>query len=137
MLKKKKKNQSSDIRLRIIQHLKKADKPLIAHHIARGTGIGAQLVDYHLKKLVEQGVVLVQREYEHNYYFLQPSFYLEEAETALMKVLTPWIEAFAEATETEEDQDKEQIVYDNLHYYFQIFLKTSRKSRQTHDQKPE
>jgi len=122
------KKKLSDIRLRIIQHLKEADKPLIAHHIAKGTNIRPQLVDYHLKKLVEQGIILVQQEYGHNYYFLQPSFYMEEAETALMKLLTPWIQAFAEQTEIGEGLEKEQVVYDNLHYYFQIFLKESQKN---------
>jgi len=119
--------KKSDVALQIILHLKGADRPLIANHIAKGTKIRPQLIDYHLKKLLNKGVVLVQREYGHYYYFLQPSFYLEEAETALMKILIPWVEVFAKRTEVTKGQKKDQVVYNNLNYYFQIFLKNIQK----------
>lgn len=126
---KRKKKLKADIPLKIILVLKKVDRPLIAHHIAKSAKIRPQLVDYHLKKLVKQGVVLVQEEFGHFYYYLQPSFYLEEAETALMATLMPWIEEFVKQTEFTEDMEDthEQIVYNNLRQYFQIFLKEAQK----------
>jgi len=122
------KKTKSDIALQIIRHLKKADRPLIAHHIAKGIKGRPQLVDYHLKKLVEKGVVLITREYDHFYYFLQPSFYMEEAETALMQITLPWVEEFAKLTEkTEEMENKEPAVLNSLYYYFVLFLEDIAK----------
>jgi len=97
------------------------------NHIAKGINVRPQSVEYHLSKLTEEGVVLVQSQYGHNYYFLQPIFYMEDAETVLMKLLMPWIKKFAEETETEE-QDKTQVVINNLSYYFQLFFNSIRKN---------
>jgi len=118
----KKKN---DIPLQIILHLKKADRPLIANHIATAINARSSLVDYHLKKLICQGIVLTTADEYGRYYLLQPSFYLEAAELALMKVLIPWVQEFAKQTEVTEEMDgpKEQVVYANLRRYFEIFLK--------------
>jgi len=121
--------KKSDIDLQIIMHLKKADRPLIANHIATAIDARSSLVDYHLKKLIHEGVVLTTTDDYGHYYLLQPSFYLEEAETALMKVLTPWVQEFARQTEITEQMKgtREQIVYTNLRRYFEIFLKAIPK----------
>ena len=118
----KKKN---DIAFQIILHLKKADRPLIANHITTAINARSSLVNYHLKKLIQQGIVLTTTDEYGHYYLLQPSFYLEAAELALMTVLTPWVQEFAKQTEVTEEMDgpKEQVVYANLKRYFEIFLK--------------
>jgi len=116
--------KKTDIALQIILHLKKADRPLIANHIATAINARSSLVDYHLKKLICQGIVLTTTDDYGHYYLLQPSFYLEEAELALMNVLTPWIQEFAKQTEVTEEmsEPKEQVVYANLKRYFEIFF---------------
>lgn len=122
--------KKSDIDLQIIVHLQKADRPLIANHIATAIGARSSLVDYHLKKLIREGIVLTTTDQYGRYYLLQPSFYLEEAETALMKVLTPWVEEFSRQTEITDEMKgtNEQIVYANLKAFFQIFLKRITKT---------
>lgn len=125
-----KKKKASDIRLDIVRHLRKADKPLIAHHIAIAIKLRPQLLDYHLKILIKQGIILVTREYGHYYYFLQPYFYLEEAETALMQIMLPWVEEFSKQTEISEQNEltsltKSRIVLNNLKYYLDLFLENN------------
>lgn len=122
--------KKSDIDLQIIMHLKKADRPLIANHIATAIGARSSLVDYHLKKLIRKGIVLTTSDGYGHYYFLQPSFYLDEAETALIRFLTPWVEEFARQTEITEEMKgtKEQIVYANLEAFLQMFLKRITKT---------
>jgi len=118
---------TNEVALKIIKVLQEADRPLILNHVAREVGESPQLVDYHLRSLVEKQVVLQTEDVSSKYYFLQPSFYLVEAETSLMKVLTPWIQEFAKQTEVETDSDKKQAVLDNLYYYFSLFLKKVSK----------
>lgn len=120
---------TNEVPLKIIAALQKADKPLIAYQISRKVKESPQLVDYHLKSLVQKQVVLQTEDGDSKYYFLQPSFYLVEAEISLMKVLTPWIEEFAKQTEVDNppNADKKQVVLDNLYYYFLLFFQKSSK----------
>lgn len=116
--------------LQIIGFLKEKDIPLIAHHIAKGIKKNSSLVDYHIKKLVAEGVLLIQHVEGSKYYYLQPSFYMEDAETAFMELLTPWVKEFALQTVITEDVkvDKSEAVINNLHYYFQQFLEAFLKT---------
>lgn len=108
--------------IKIILELQKADKPLIANHIAKGINETPQLVDYHLKNLLEKGVILTVEEYDTTFYMLQPSFYMEKAETSLMTILIEWLKIFMEQLEIDPELDKTKVILNNLKYYFTIFF---------------
>lgn len=120
---------TNEVAVKIIAALQKADRPLIAYQISRKIKESPQLVDYHLKNLLQKQVVLQTEDSESKHYFLQPSFYLEDAEISLMKVLTPWIQEFAKQTEVDNppNADKKQVVLDNLYFYFRLFLQKCSK----------
>lgn len=125
----KREKVKGNIPFKIVVFLEKKDKPMMAAHIAKGLRISPQLVDYHIKKMVEKGILIVEQECDTKFYRLQAPFYMEIAETGLMSVLTPWVKEFAKEIEITEDMDgtKQQIVFENLNYYVKLFLSESLK----------
>lgn len=123
------KKNNNDIPLKILLLLKKKDRPLIANHIAKGINERPQIVDYHLKILTEKGIVLITEEFGSKQYLLQPNFYLEDAETALMQLLLPWVQEFSKQTDIHPYMkgSREDIVLNNLEAYWLIFLQNIKK----------
>lgn len=111
----------------IITVLKREDQPLIANHISRATKIQASLLDYHLKKMVAAGLLLTEERFGHTYYFLQPYFYMEEAETALMELILPWVKEIARQTITRQIGIDVPVITTNLKYFFLILLNNASK----------
>lgn len=108
-----------------MQLLKKKDKPLIAQHVAKGIKKSSSLTHYHLQKLVKNGVVVIDIDFERTYYLLQPVFYMEDAENVLMGNLTPWVKEFMKQIEIDEANvkiSKEDVLIACLKFYFQLFL---------------
>jgi DNA-binding transcriptional ArsR family regulator len=111
----------------IITILKKEDRPLIANHISQATKIQASLLDYHLKKMVAAGLLLTEERFGHTYYFLQPYFYMEEAETALMELILPWVKEIAKQTITRQIGIDVPVISNNLKYFFLVLLDSASK----------
>lgn len=82
----------NDIKLKIIKCLIKEDSPLILNHIAKKTKHSAQLVEYHIKRMLDQGVIICGCSEGKKYYYLSAPFYDEYKIDALYKYLTPYIE---------------------------------------------
>jgi predicted transcriptional regulator len=115
----------NSIPFKIVQLLKEKDKPLIAQHIAKGIKKSASLTHYHLQKLVKNGIVVIDVDFERTYYLLQPVFYMENAEDVLMGNLTPWVKEFMKQIEIDEanvEISKEDVLIGCLKFYFQLFL---------------
>lgn len=119
--------QKNDPWQSIIAILKKEDQPLIANHISRATNIPASLLDYHLKKMVAAGLLLTEERFGHIYYFLQPYFYMEEAETALMELILPWVKEIAKQTVTRQIGADVPVTKTNLKYFFLMLLDNASK----------
>ena len=113
------------IELSIIAYLKRKDIPLLAHHISKGINKSPQSVDYNIKKLVKEGVILIEHVEGSKYYYLQPTFYMRDAETTLMQLITPWVKEFSIQTKITEDTgvSRDEAVIKSLFYYFQQFFK--------------
>ena len=117
-------NDEIDTTLKIVLFMRKKDRPLIANHVAKGIGESRSLVDYHLKRLIEQGIVLVQDDMDTRFYILQPFFYMEAAETSLMTLLMPWVREVAKQIiiNPELKTQKEEVVLQNLILYVKTIL---------------
>ena len=102
-------------KLKIIKCLIKEDNPLILNHIAKKTKLDIQLVEYHIKKLIEEGIVISEIEEEKKYYFLCSPFYDRNNMTALYSLLTPYVKAtvkdLSEDTATTEKQVLNTFMY--------------------------
>ena len=102
-------------KLKIIKSLIKEDSPLILNHIAKKTDLDIQLVEYHIKKLIEEGVVIIETEEEKKYYFLCSPFYDTNNMNALYSLLTPYVEAtvkdLSEGGATTEEQVLNTFMY--------------------------
>ena len=102
-------------KLKIIKILIKADKPLILNHIAKKTNLDIQLVEYHIKKLIGDGIVIIETEEEKKYYYLCSPFYDTNNMNALYSLLTPYVEAtvknLSEDTATTEEQVLNTFMY--------------------------
>lgn len=95
-----------DIVLKIVEAMQQSGKPLILNHIAKRTKIPVQLVDYHLEKLIENGIVYSIKQDGNNYYMLQPVFYDENWLNALYAQLTPFVESMNDGESILFDQAK-------------------------------
>lgn len=117
-------NDDIDTALKIVLFMRKKDRPLIANHVAKGIGENRSLVDYHLKRLIEQGIILYQDDMDSRFYILQPFFYMEAAETSLITLLTPWVKEVAKqiTINPELKTQKEEIVLQNLILYVKTIL---------------
>lgn len=128
-----KQNNDATINTRIINLLIEADKPLIAHHIAKGIKETPQLVDYHLKKLVDQGIVLVDESYGTKFFVLQPPFYMESAESVLLQSLIPWATEFSkQCIIVEDESQRAKITINSIHeYLIRLLLDLKRELDKT------
>lgn len=88
--------KNQDVVLKIVEVMQQSGKPLILNHIARRTRIPVQLVDYHLEKLIESGIIYSLKENGSTFYTLQPVFYDGNWLNALYAQLTPFVEDMAD-----------------------------------------
>ena len=102
-------------KLKIIKCLIKEDSPLILNHIAKKCKLDIQLVEYHIKKLIEEGIIISEIEEGKKYYFLCSPFYDKNNMNALYSLLTPYVEAtvknLSEDTGTTEEQVLNTFMY--------------------------
>lgn len=79
--------------LKIIRVMQRANNPLILNHIAKRANMAHQLVDYHLEKMIKNGLASVYSgEGGKTYYMLQPIFYDKNWTLALSNQLIPFIQ---------------------------------------------
>ena len=102
-------------KLKIIKCLIKEGNPLILNHIAKKTKLDIQLVEYHIKKLIEEGIAITVTEEGKKYYFLCSPFYDKNNMNALYSLLTPYVKAtvkdLSEDTATTEEQVLNTFMY--------------------------
>lgn len=110
------------LKLEIIKILMTAEHPLILNHIAKRSGRSVQLIDYHIKKLIEERVVHTFTEEDKIYYCLSSPFYDKNAITALYSLLTPYIsETASEIKENNPEFDTIEV-YNVFMYLLQLFI---------------
>jgi hypothetical protein len=119
----------SDIKLEIIKCLIDERAEMILNHIAKKTKRSAQLIEYHIKQLIEKKIVVcAQRGAGNNikkYYSLTPIFYDESAIEALYMYLTPFVETLSK--ECPDDMEYIDIVC-ILGYMLELFISDASKN---------
>lgn len=119
----------SDIKLEIIKCLIDERAEMILNHIAKKTKRSAQLIEYHIKQLIEKKIVVcAQRGAGNNikkYYSLTPIFYDESAIEALYMYLTPFVETLSK--ECPGDMEYIDIVC-ILGYMLELFISDASKN---------
>lgn len=83
---------SNDTELKIVLTMIEYGEPLICQHIAKKSELDQQLVAYHLKNMLEKGILLKEEADNRKYYLLQPIFYDENVMISLFSLLTPVVE---------------------------------------------
>ena len=112
----------NDIRIRIIKALIIEDQLLGLSDISRIIQESPQLTLYHMKNLVDGGIIIENRLDDREvYYSLQGYYYQEEPIMAIYSALLPLAKAIMKETKFSSEKDKFQIVMKNLVYLLEIF----------------
>lgn len=109
-------------KLKIIKCLIDEDNPLILNHIAKKTDLDIQLVEYHIKKLIAEGIVNTAIEEQKKYYYLCDPFYDENNMNALYKLLIPYVEATAREMTEGNPGITEKEVLNAFMYLLLLFI---------------
>jgi len=108
--------------------MQKARKPLILQHIAKKSGLTPQLVSYHLKLMIEWGIINVYQEQEKNLYVLQAAYYDEGWLEALCAVMTPYLQAMSRDMDLSQIQvQPAKALIRNLAMFLRLFEKKIEK----------
>lgn len=118
-------NLSKNIKIKIIDFLSNKDDPVKAFHISKGIGESPQITCYHVKQMVEMGLLLPIEKNNVILYGLQAPFYAQDAEDALIISLIPFVEAFASTIVADDNEDS--VVYENLRHYLRIWIERLKK----------
>ena len=116
----------SNIKLEIVKCLIDESAEMILNHIAKKTKRSVQLIEYHIKQLIEKKIVVCRQDANNKkYYSLTPIFYDESSIDALYTYLTPFVETLSK-------EYPEDIEYDNivciLGYMLELFISDASKS---------
>ncbi|MCJ7634895.1 hypothetical protein MUP77_21215 [Candidatus Bathyarchaeota archaeon] len=85
-------NELFTSKIRIIETLRRAGRPLIAQHIAKRSHLYPQLVRYHLGQMVEWGMVTTSNSEDKTFYQLQKPYYDEQLMEVLSEMLIPYMQ---------------------------------------------
>ena len=116
----------SNIKLEIVKCLIDESAEMILNHIAKKTKRSAQLIEYHIKQLIEKKIVICRNDINNKkYYSLTPIFYDESSIDALYTYLTPFVETLSK--EYPEDNDYKDVVC-ILSYLLELFVLDASKN---------
>ena len=109
-------------KIKIIQTLRRAGKPLIAQHIAKRSRLSPQLVSYHIEQMLEWGIITASSFEDKTVYHLQKAYYEERLLEDLSTMLIPYMKQMS------KDMDFSQIkgstteaVIRNLFMFLRLF----------------
>ena len=98
---------------------------MILNHIAKKTKRSAQLIEYHIKQLIEEKIVICTTQHDKKYYILTDVFYDSSSIDALYLYLMPFVETLSE-TCLPETEPKD--VVKTLGYILQLFIEDASKT---------
>ena len=113
----RKKNEDWNTSSKIVMAVAK-NQPLIFSEIARHANITTQLLNHHLPKLVNRGVVLSYEDNERVFYHTHPAFIKHEE---LLESLKPFIEEFYKNLHSIE-MSEEKVLEECLLLFFTSFV---------------
>ena len=122
-------NDAFDSKVKIVQTLRRANEPLILHHIAKRSKMSPQLVSYQLEHLIEWGIVTSSVSEDKTFYQLQEPYYDEQALEKLSNKLLPYMSSISENMEFAQVKGSTtEAVVKNLFMFMRLFETEIEKS---------
>lgn len=117
-IKRRKDLRGADKQAKIFLYCYLRGEPLTCYQIAKGVKLDRQLVSYHLKKLVEQGLIL---RYEKQY-MVNPVFLDEEAWDCYYNLMINFLKKIKDKILFPENCNKEEVVKNILEVFPALFI---------------
>lgn len=109
-------------KVKIVQALRRANEPLILHHIAKRSRLSPQLVSYQLEHLIEWGIVTSTVDGEKTYYQLQKLYYEDQALEKLSVTLLPYMRSISGKMDFSQVKGSTtEAVVKNLFMFMRLF----------------
>lgn len=113
-------------KIRIVESMQKAEKPLILQHIAKLSRLTPQLVSYHMQQMVKWGIagtVSSPDAYDDKvYYVLQQAYYDENWLNSLFVLIEPYIKGIANQIDFDQAEvEPARAVVKNLAMFLRLF----------------
>ena len=116
-------------KVKIVQALRRANQPLILHHIAKRSKMSDQLVSYQLEPLIEWGIVTSSIIEDKTVYQLQEPYYDEHALEKLSTKLLPYMSSISERMDFSQVKGSTtEAVVKNLFMFMRLFETEIEKS---------
>lgn len=111
------------MRTKIAFHMYRAAKPLSLSQLATASDISRQLLNHHLPKLIEEGIVVMVEDSGTKYYLLQPFYYDEGIMNAIFHTFSPIVEFInrSECDYSQTEADPEDIIANNIQTLLRFF----------------
>jgi len=119
-------------KIRIVESMQKAEKPLILQHIAKLSKLTPQLVSYHMEQMVKWGIAGTVRSPDPAddkvYYVLQQAYYDENWLNSLFALLEPYIKGVTSQIDFDQAGVKPaKAVIRNLSMFLRLFERKIEK----------
>jgi len=112
------------IKIRLVEAMQKANKPLILQHVAKLSKLTPQHTSYHVSQMIEWGIVLKVEHEDKTYFILQPAYYDRGWRESLFALMTPYIEAMISQTDFSQAKVSEaKASIRNLIIFLRLFEK--------------
>lgn len=122
-------NEAFDSKVKIVQALRRANQPLILHHIAKRSRISRQLVSYQVEQLVEWGIITTSVIEDRTYYQLQTPYYDDQALEKLSTKLLPYMRSISDKMDFSQVKgEATEAVVKNLFMFMRLFETEIEKS---------
>lgn len=109
-------------KIKIIQTLRRAEKPLIAQHIAKRSRLTPQLVSYQLEQMVDWGIVTASDVEDKRFYQLQKPYCDEEILENLSETLIPFMSKIGSQMDFSQIKvSSTEAVIRNLFMFLRLF----------------
>lgn len=123
-------------KIKIIQTLRRAGKPLIAQHIAKRSHLTPQLVSYQLEQMVDWGIVTTSNVEDKTFYQLQKTYLNDQLLEDLSILLIPYMEKMSKSMDFSQVKgSSSEAIMRNLFMFLRLFETEIDKSspKQQHD----
>ena len=115
-------------KIKIIQTLRRANKPLITYHVAKRSKMSIQLVIYHLEQMLDWGIIIASNDGEKTLYRLQEAYYEDQLLEDLLAIIIPYMEKISINMDFSQIKVSEtEAVEKNLFMFLRLFQKEIEK----------
>jgi len=109
-------------KIKIIQVLRRANGPLIMHHVAKRSRLSVQLVNYHVEQMLDWGIIMASSSEDKTVYTLQEAYYENQLLEDLLDTIIPYMEKMSQSMDFSQIKVPErEAVMRNLFMLLRLF----------------